>query len=146
MAEWIDEEFYNQLTGKTMYATFERRTIKHLDVSGSVQGIMLPMENDSTYNKIANFESSFLSAEFKNQTIDWLKTWPETPGTMTPLYLAKRSSFYLPQFRWFEPLRPTGPDDVFNISYEMLQLMQEPPFGGKNSACLLYTSPSPRDS
>ena len=134
MAEWIDEEFYNQLTGKTMYATFERRTIKHLDVSGSVQGIMLPMENDSTYNKIANFESSFLSAEFKNQTIDWLKTWPETPGTMTPLYLAKRSSFYLPQFRWFEPLRPTGPDDVFNISYEMLQLMQEPPFGGKNSA------------
>ena len=134
MAEWLDEEFYNQLTGKTMYATFERRTIKHLDVSGSVQGIMLPMENDSTYNKIANFESSFLSAEFKNQTIDWLKTWPETPGTMTPLYLAKRSSFYLPQFRWFEPLRPTGPDDVFNISYEMLQLMQEPPFGGKNSA------------
>lgn len=134
MAEWIDEEFYDQLTGKTMYATFERRTIKHLDVSGSVQGIMLPMENDSTYNKIANFESSFLSAEFKNQTIDWLKTWPETPGTMTPLYLTKRSSFYLPQFRWFEPLRPTGPDDVFNISYEMLQLMQEPPFGGKNSA------------
>lgn len=57
--------------------------------------------------------------------------WPETPGTMTPLYLAKKSLFFLPQFRWFEPLRPTGPEDVFNISFEMLELMTEPPFGGR---------------
>ncbi len=91
MAEWIDEEFYNQLTGKEMYATFANGTIKHLDVSGNVQAIMLPMENDSTYNKIANLESSFLSADFKNQTIEYLKMWPETPGTMTPLYLAKKA-------------------------------------------------------
>ncbi len=131
MAEWIDEEFYNQLTGKEMFATFENGGIKHLDVSGNVQGIMLPMENDSTYNKIANFESSFLSADFKNQAIDRLKMWPETPGTMTPLYLAKKSLFYLPQFRWLEPLRPVSPEDVFNISPEFLMLMEEPPFGGK---------------
>ncbi len=142
MAEWIDEEFYNQMTGKEMFATFANRTLKHLDVSGNVQCIMLPMENDSTYNKIANVESSFLSAEFKNQTVDSLKMWPETPGTMTPLYLAKKSLFYLPQFRWFEPLRPTSPDDVFNISYEMLQLMQEPPFGGRNSGSGNSKSPA----
>lgn len=133
MAEWIDEEFYNQLTGKEMYATFANGTIKHLDVSGNVQAIMLPMENDSTYNKIANIESSFLSADFKNQTIDYLKMWPETPGTMTPLYLAKKSLFYLPQFRWFEPLRPQSPQDVFNIPPEFLMLMEEPPFGQKRS-------------
>ena len=131
MAEWIDEEFYNQLTGKEMYATFANGTIKHLDVSGNVQAIMLPMENDSTYNKIANLESSFLSADFKNQTIEYLKMWPETPGTMTPLYLAKKSLFYLPQFRWLEPLRPTSPQDVFNIPPEVLMLMEEPPFGQK---------------
>ena len=131
MAEWIDEEFYNQLTGKEMYANFANGTIKHLDVSGNVQAIMLPMENDSTYNKIANLESSFLSADFKNQTIEYLKMWPETPGTMTPLYLAKKSLFYLPQFRWLEPLRPTSPQDVFNIPPEFLMLMEEPPFGQK---------------
>jgi len=133
MAEWIDEEFYNQLTGKEMYATFANGTIKHLDVSGNVQAIMLPMENDSTYNKIANLESSFLSADFKNQTIEYLKMGPEPPGTMTPLYLAKKSLFYLPQFRWLEPLRPTSPQDVFNIPPEFLMLMEEPPFGQKRS-------------
>lgn len=133
MAEWIDEEFYNQLTGKEMYATFANGTLKHLDVSGNVQAIMLPMENDSTYNKIANIESSFLSADFKNQNIEYLKMWPETPGTMTPLYLAKKSLFYLPQFRWLEPLRPTSPADVFNIPKEFLMLMEEPPFGQKRA-------------
>lgn len=129
MAEWVDEEFYNQLTGKEMYATFANGSIRHLDVSGNVQAIMLPQENDSTYNKIANIESSFLAADFKKQTIERMKMWPETSGTMTPLYLAKKSLYYLPQFRWFEPLRPASPLDVFNISREMLDLMQEPPFG-----------------
>ena len=85
MAEWVDEEFYNQLTGKEMYATFANGSIRHLDVSGNVQAIMLPQENDSTYNKIANIESSFLAADFKKQTIERMKMWPETSGTMTPL-------------------------------------------------------------
>ncbi|MDE5940900.1 MAG: hypothetical protein K2H14_02200 [Muribaculaceae bacterium] len=95
---------------------------------------MLPQENDSTYNKIANIESSFLSADFKNQTIERMKMWPETSGTMTPLYLAKKNLYYLPQFRWFEPLRPVSPRDVFNISREMLDLMEEPPFGSARRA------------
>jgi hypothetical protein len=53
---------------------------------------------------------------------------------MTPLYLAKRSLFYLSQFRWFEPLRPIDPEDVFNVSDEMLGLMSEPPFGSRKSS------------
>ncbi len=133
MAEWIDEQFYNQLSGKEMYATFVDGTIKHLDVIGNVEAIMLPMENDSTYNKIANVKSSTLAADFKNQSIDRLKMWPETSGTMTPLYLAKKSLFYLPQFRWFEPLRPLKWEDVMEITPEMLELMQEPPFGNRKS-------------
>lgn len=129
VAEHIDEEFYNQLTGKEMYATFLNGQLHHLDVSGNVQAIMLPMENDSTYNKIANIESSFLSADFENQVIQRMKMWPETSGTMTPLYLAKKQIYYLPQFRWFEPLRPLSPMDVFIVPPEMRDLFQEPPFG-----------------
>lgn len=131
MAEWIDENFYNQLTGKEMVAFFQDRDLRHLDVSGNVQAIMLPMENDSTYNKIANIESSFLAADFKDRTVERMKLWPETSGTMNPLYLAKKSLFFLPAFRWFEPLRPTSPEDVFNIPNEMLDLFNEPPFGGR---------------
>ena len=118
---------YNQ----EMTAFFDAGTIRHLDVSGNVQAIFLPEESDSTFNKIANVECSFLSADFVNQTIDRMKFWPESSGTTTPLYLAKKSLFYLPQFRWFEPIKPSSPEDVFNVSFEMLELMKEPPFGSR---------------
>lgn len=129
VAEHIDEEFYNQLTGKEMFATFVDGELRHLDVSGNVQAIMLPQENDSTYNKIANLESSYMAADFRDQTLQRMKLWPETSGTMTPLYLAKKQLYYLPQFRWFEPLRPLKPEDVFIIPQEMRDLFAEPTFG-----------------
>lgn len=129
VAEHIDEEFYNQLTGKEMFATFEDGELRHLDVSGNVQAIMLPQENDSTYNKIANLESSYLAADFLGQQLKRMKLWPETSGTMTPLYLARKQLYYLPQFRWFEPLRPLKPEDVFHVTQEMRDLFNEPPFG-----------------
>ena len=129
MAEHIDEEFYNQLTGKEMFATFENGHLRHLDVSGNVQAIMLPQENDSTYNKIANVESSYLAADFNGNNIEKMKLWSETSGTMTPLYLARRQLYYLPAFRWFAPLRPVSPEDVFIVPREMKELMAEPPFG-----------------
>jgi lipopolysaccharide export system protein LptA len=129
VAEHIDDEFYNQLTGKEMFATFVDGKLHHLDVSGNVQAIMLPQENDSTYNKIANLESSYMAADFLDQQLQRMKLWPETSGTMTPLYLAKKQLYYLPQFRWFEPLRPLKPEDVFEFPQELIDLFNEPPFG-----------------
>ena len=97
-------------------------------MSGNVQAIMLPQENDSTYNKIANVESSYLAADFNGNNIEKMKLWSETSGTMTPLYLARRQLYYLPAFRWFAPLRPVSPEDVFIVPREMKELMAEPPF------------------
>ncbi|MCC8039018.1 MAG: hypothetical protein LIP02_12950 [Bacteroidales bacterium] len=126
MTEMIEDPFYNQLSGKEMKAYFEDQNIKHLDVSGNVQAIFLPQENDSTYNKIVNVESSFLAADFVDRKIDRMKIWPETSGTTTPLYLAKRSLYYLPQFKWHEALRPKDPMDVFNYPEGMAELMATP--------------------
>ena len=47
----IADDFYNQLYGKEMTAYFENQEMRRLEVSGNVQAILLPMENDSTYNK-----------------------------------------------------------------------------------------------
>lgn len=113
MAEQIEEPYYNQLSGKEMIAYFDNGELHQLDVNGSVQAIMLPQESDSTINKIANIESSFLTAFFKGQEIERAKLWDETTGTVTPLYLAKRSLLRLPKFKWLEELRPTGPDDIW---------------------------------
>lgn len=112
-AEQIDDEFYNQLSGKSMHATFADGELHTLELNGSVQAIMLPQEEDSTYNKIVNLESSYLNARFAGRDIEHAVLWPETSGTVTPLYLAKKNLFRLPQFKWEEALRPRDPADIF---------------------------------
>lgn len=126
VAEHIEEEFYNQISGKEMMAYFTDSKLSHVDVSGNVQIITLPQESDSTYNKIANVESSFLSADIENNKIVFSKIWPEVTAKMTPLYLAKKSIFYLPQFKWYETIRPKDPEDIFNIPQEMKDLFHAP--------------------
>ena len=100
-------------------------TINRLYCEGNVQTIMFPMENDSTYNKFSFTESSYMDAYFENGDIQRLIMWPETTGKVTPLYLAKRSSYYLPKFRWYGPLRPMSPDEVFDYPSEMDDLVKQ---------------------
>lgn len=125
-AQHIEEGFFNQLSGKEMIAYFDGDELRKLDVNGNVEAIMLPMEKDSTYNKILNLESSFLTADFEKRNLVRMKTWPETSGTVTPLYLAKKSLYYLSKFQWYSGVRPESPDDVFVIPKEMDELMESP--------------------
>ena len=91
-------------------------------MDGNVQVIMFPMENDSTYNKFVFTESSTMDAYFNGNEIEKINMWPETTGKATPLYLAKRSAYYLPMFRWYAPLRPMAPAEVFDYPAEMADL------------------------
>lgn len=126
-AEHIEENFFNQLSGKEMTAYFRDGELYQVDISGNVEAIMLPQENDSTFNKIVNVESSFMTAWFEGQNILKAKMWPETSGTVTPLYLAKKSLFYLPKFKWYIDMRPETPEAVMHVPQAMEQLMADIP-------------------
>ncbi|MCM1067201.1 MAG: hypothetical protein NC418_06490 [Muribaculaceae bacterium] len=130
-AQHIEGEHYNQISGKEMKAFFEGGEMRRLDISGNVEIIMYPEESDSTINKIVNAQSSFLTATFRGRTTEYIKLWPETTGAATPLFLAKKSSYYLPKFKWFDGMRPTGPADVFIIPPAMEELMTS---SGRSSA------------
>lgn len=118
--------YYNQLSGKEMFATFDGENIKELDVNGNVQAIVYPMEEDSTYNKLVFAESSFLKVWFKKKDIERMKMWPEVNGKAIPLYKVKSSDLYLPDFGWYEAIRPKDKDDVMIIPDEMRKLMAMP--------------------
>ncbi len=106
MAEHVDEDFYNQLSGKKMEAWFEDDYLKHLFVDGNVQVIMLPMENDSSFNKLVDAESSYMTVDLKDRQIEKIKMWPEVTGNTTPIFMVKRAQKYLPGFRWLDAIRP----------------------------------------
>lgn len=122
LGQHIGEDCYDQLAGSDMTAWFNDSTIRRLYVEGNVQVIMFPMENDSTYNKFVFTESSTMDAYFNGNEIEKINMWPETTGKATPLYLAKRSAYYLPMFRWYAPLRPMAPAEVFDYPAEMADL------------------------
>lgn len=124
VAEHIAEDCYNQISGNDMTAWFADSVITRLYVEGNVMLNMFPMERDSTYNKFAYVESSFMDAYFDNNEIKKVNFWPETTSKITPLYLAKRGSYFLPKFKWFEDLRPRTPGDVFVIPQEMIDLFK----------------------
>ena len=110
-----------------MKAYFIDGEMRKLDVDGNAMVFMLPMENDSTYNKCLSIEGSFLTMWLKpKQEIEKINMWPQPTGSAVPLYLAKKSQLYLPGFQWNEAIRPKNPDDIYVIPQEMLDLMNRP--------------------
>lgn len=125
MAEHIAEDCYNQLSGNDMTVWMEDSTVRRLYCEGNVQLNVFPMESDSSYNKYAYVESSYMDAYFKGNTTESIHFWPETTSKITPLYLAKRNSYFLPKFRWYEDLRPISPEDVFYVPEGMDLLLEK---------------------
>lgn len=122
-AEHIAEDCYNQLSGTDLTAWFNDSTLRRLYVEGNVQLIMFPMENDSTYNKYVQTESSYMNSYYDHNTVDSIHFWPETTTKVVPLYLARKNSYFLPKFAWYEDLRPWSPEDVFNVPQAMIDLI-----------------------
>ena len=125
MADHLGEIYYDQLSGKKMKAFFEEKELRRMEVDGNVQVIMFPEEKDSTYNKMVTAESSYMRLNLRpKQEIDRVIMWPDVSGKVIPLFLAKKSDLYLPQFMWYDALRPKSPDDIYDVSDELKQMIQ----------------------
>lgn len=107
MSEHVEDEFYNQLSGRRMLATFEGGELKRLEADGNVRTIFLPAESDSTYNKLINAESSYLTIDMRpGRKLGKLKMWPDVSGTVTPIFQVKKGNLYLPGFLSLDAVRP----------------------------------------
>ena len=126
-AQHIEDDYYNQLTGKVMEAWFNGGELSRLDVSNSVEAIFYPEEDDSTINKMVNLQTANMRGWFEKRALIRMKTWPESNGRVTPLYLAKRSDLLLSKFQWYGTLRPRDSQDIFNVTEEMDALMENTP-------------------
>lgn len=126
-AQHIEDDYYNQLTGKVMEAWLNGGELSRLDVSNSVEAIFYPEENDSTINKMVNLQTANMRGWFEKRALIRMKTWPESNGRVTPLYLAKRSDLLLSKFQWYGTLRPRDSQDIFNVTEEMDALMENTP-------------------
>ncbi len=131
LIEHIGEDCYDQLSGNRMTAWITDTVLNRLYVEGNVRALMFPMDKDSVYNKFTQVEAAYLNATFVDNKPEKIVMWPDVSGTVTPLYLAKKSEQFLNDFQWYDDLKPLQPDDVFIVPERMRLLMEQPPVGGR---------------
>ena len=130
--EQLDSTSYNQVTGKEMKAWFQGGEMRKVDVIGSVRLVYYPMESDSTLIGMNVSETSLLNMFLENRKMKKMIMSPKSNGTLYPMLQRPPEKMKLDNFVWFDYIRPLDKEDIFK-------------WRGKK-ACLLYTSPSPRDT
>lgn len=108
-----DTVHYNQIAGREMKAYFSNGEIDKTDVIGNVLAVFYPLDGDSAMIGMNTTEASNLTAYFKMRTVDQIVIYKHSNGVMYPMDKIDESKMYLPNFQWFERIRPVNAEDVF---------------------------------
>lgn len=108
------QKYFNQLSSKEISAYFTDGKIRRTVASGNAKAIFYPVDDkDSTLQGHIYIETDtikmYISPERRLERI-WT---PKNTGVMLPMTQIPASKLKLPEFAWFEELRPTDPQDVF---------------------------------
>ena len=144
MSEHVEDEFYNQMSGKRLFVNFDNGELVRLEVDGNVRSIFLPAEHDSTFNKLVDAQSSYLTMDFTHdRRLQKLKMWPDVSGTVTPIFLCKKNLLYLPGFQILESIRPRRgwysdgslkwDDELGDVPDDLERYLDLPPLSGRAS-------------
>jgi len=114
--EKVDEQnHFNQVSSKRMDAYFIDGAVRRADATGNVKSVYYNADSrDSTLTELNYLETDtlrmYVSAERKLQ-----KMWAsKSIGTMYPITQIPPERYKLPEFAWFDYIRPLDKNDVFN--------------------------------
>lgn len=109
-----EKNHFNQVSSKRMDAFFVDGAVRKVQATGNVKSLYYNADSkDSTLTELNYMETDtlrmFMSAERKLQKI-WAS---KATGTMYPITQIPGDKFHLPEFAWFDYIRPLNKDDVF---------------------------------
>jgi hypothetical protein len=109
-----DTIHFNQVSSKEMLAFFEKGEIYETDAVGNVLIVYYPVdESDSTLIGLNYTETPLMKMFLENRKMK--KIWMEKPvGTLYQMTQIPPSKYFLPQYAWFDYIRPLDKDDIFN--------------------------------
>lgn len=113
--EKIDEEnHYNQVSSKEMFAYFIEGAIHESDAQGNVLAIYYPVDDkDSSFVGMNYTETEEMKMYLKDRKLQ--KIWmPKAEGTLYPMTQIPPGQMKLQNFAWFDYIRPVDKDDIFN--------------------------------
>ena len=113
--EQKDSVHYNQVTGKEMKGFFVDGDMRRVEVNGNVLVVFYPVEEkDSSLIMMDYTEGSFLKMLFKDRKMEQGTFVGKTNGVAYPLDQIPADKYRLPSFVWFDYIRPSSKEDIFN--------------------------------
>lgn len=108
----IDSMRFNQVKGRRMENYFTDGKISKVMVDGNVQSLFYNEEKKGIYTDLIWAEGSLLETLFDNSKFVRSKYSGETIVKVTPADAVKTSQRRLPEFYWFDYMRPLNKMDV----------------------------------
>ena len=112
--ERIDSAYYNQVTGAIMRSYFRDGEMHTTVTAGNVVTNYYPFDSDSLMIGLLHAEGSLLNLYMENRQVKKIMFDGEAEGRLHPLALIPPNVRYLPNFQWFDYVRPLDKDDIFN--------------------------------
>lgn len=110
--ERLDSVSYNQVASKEMFCYFKDGALERNEAKGNVYVTYFMEEDDGNRIGMNYTETPELTLFMKNKKVD--KIWMSSSvGTMFPVFAIPAEKRYLPNFAWFDYIRPMNKDDIF---------------------------------
>ena len=109
-----DTVHYNQIAGREIKAYFKGGEIDYADVKGNVQAVFYPLDADSAMIGMNTTEGSSLRVHFVMRVVDKIVMIGSSNGVMYPMEKLDEKKMYLPNFNWFERIRPIVVSSIFS--------------------------------
>ena len=109
-----DSVHFNQVSSKEMKAFFQKGEIRETQAIDNVLIVYYPVdESDSTLIGLNYTETPLMKMFLENRKLK--KIWMEKPtGVLYPMSQIPPDKYFLPQYAWFDYVRPLNKEDIFN--------------------------------
>lgn len=112
--EQKDSIHYNQVAGREMKFYFDGTDIYKAEVTGNVQSIFYPENEDSIMMGMNFIEASKLNLYRKDGKMERIVFITQPTGTFTPMFLLEPQKMRLESFVWLAYMRPKDKQDIFH--------------------------------
>ena len=109
-----DTVHFNQVSSREMKAFFLEGQMRETQAIDNVQVVYYPVDDsDSTLIGLNYTETPMLKMFLENRKMK--RIWMEKPkGTLYPMTQIPPEKYFLPQYAWFDYIRPLSKQDIFN--------------------------------
>ena len=107
-----DEQFFNQIKGRTVDVHFAEGEVDRMYVRGNAESVYYILDEAKAYVGLNHVRSARMRMQFTERELSDIYFYDSPAGDLTPLAPVGEQPKLLEDFRWETELRPLGKEDL----------------------------------